>query len=90
MKTPPETIRRAIDLARNHHLIEQEEICVDEDGRMMFERRLREFAADGGNLEALLAVLPEFTTTSWKIFHPSAQGGRISWPWDIQPDQGAV
>ena len=79
----PDSIRTAIDLARNHHLVEEDEGFVEEDGRMMFERSLREFAQAGGSLEEIQPLIPAFTTTCWKEPRPEASDGRIAWPWKM-------
>jgi hypothetical protein len=87
MSQLPETIRKALDVARNYHLIEEDEIVVDEDGCMYFERALREFAQSGGEIVKVLPLIPPFTTTCWKIDKPQANQARITWPWGFDPDQ---
>jgi len=80
----PSEIRQAIDLARNHHLIEEEEIYVTEDGRQFFERRLRDFLSVHSDAVTVIGNIPSFTTTCWKTAHPQAEGGKITWPWTIR------
>jgi len=80
----PESIRTAIDLARNYQLVEEDEVFIEEDGRMMFERVLREFAESGGCLQDILPLIPAFSTTCWKEPRVGAIDGRISWPWAIE------
>lgn len=79
----PDSIRTAIDLARNYHLVEEDEVFIEEDGRMMFERSLRELAQTGGCLEEILPLIPSFTTTCWKEPRPEAVDNRIAWPWKM-------
>ena len=79
----PQELRKAIDVARNHHLIEQDEIYTEEDGRQYFERRLKEVVGATPEGNSLLADIPPFTTTCWKTEHPQARAGRITWPWVI-------
>jgi ABC-type branched-subunit amino acid transport system substrate-binding protein len=84
MTALPDDLRRAIDLARNHHLIEEDEIYVQEDGRQFFERRLKEVINTHPDGVLLIAQIPSFSTTCWKIPHPQAQQGKITWPWALR------
>ena len=83
MNNSQEALQRAIDVARNHRLIEEEEICVDEDGRQYFERRLSEISKTCDDVPALIAQISPFSTTCWKTPHPDASEGRITWPWKL-------
>jgi very-short-patch-repair endonuclease len=77
-------LNRARDVAANYRLIEEDELCVELDGRQHFERAVTEAIEEDEDMARdTLAKMKSFSTTSWKEDHPEAHEGRITWPWTL-------
>lgn len=77
-------LNKARDLAANYALIEQEEIAVELDGRQHFEQAVaKAIEQDEVAARDFLGKMRPFSTTSWKVPHPEANQGRITWPWTL-------